>query len=254
MFKSNTTGMLGLIFVLPAIAVAIGIGIGYLLFQTDTAEAASSLDASRDRVARLEASIGEKDARYLDLLAEVAGYKKEVASVTATNETLRDELARTGTAVETAEDAGQDLQRQLDTAQSTIRSLEAQLGGEAALAETLDDLREVIAPLEQDRLLLVELRKNTPDTLEDAEDYWENLKELAVAADPTLGAKVDRVIRFLPTYFDWVDGEYQDNCEALQSYFDSGASEFGTLAGDLQSDIFLLLINRIDSATAHLDN
>ena len=75
------------------------------------------------------------------------------------------------------------------------------------------------------------------------------MKELAVASDPTLGAKVDRVIQFLPTYFDWFDEEFNDTCEALQAFFDTGAVEFGTLAGDLQSDVFLLLINRIDVAS-----
>ena len=76
------------------------------------------------------------------------------------------------------------------------------------------------------------------------------MKELAVAADPTLGAKVDRVIDFLPIYFEWFEGEYNDSCESLQAFFDSGAVEFGTLSGDLQSDVFLLLINRIDAATS----
>ncbi len=253
MFKSNSMGMFSLVFLLPAITLAVGIGVGYLLFQTGTAEAASNLDASRDRVVRLEASIGDKDARYRELLAEVAGYKREIAGVTATNETLREELDRKGTDIESAEETGKDLQQQLNEAQGRIRALEAQIGAEADLTARLDQIREVISPLEQDRLLLVELRKDTPDVLEEAQDYWETIKELAIAADPTLGAKVDRVIRFLPTYFEWFDGEYSSNCEALQAFFDTGAVEFGRLSGDLQSDIFLLLINRIDAAAGELE-
>lgn len=250
MFNSTSLGTLGLTLVLIVLALGIGVGIGYVAFEPQSTEAASSLDASQERVARLEASIADKDARYQELLDEVADFKAEIALTAATNESLMDEMARQGEALAAAEDAQRTLQADLTTTQGQVSALEAQIGSEEALAARLSGFESAIAPLGDDRLLLVELRKDTPDTLDEATEYWEELKELAVAADPTLGTKVDRVIAFLPTYFEWFEGDYDNTCESLQAFFDTGAVEFGTLSGDLQSDIFLLLINRIDAATA----
>ena len=253
MFKSTSLGTLSLTLVLIALALGIGVGIGYVAFEPRSTEAASNLDASQERVARLEASIAQKDSRYQELLDQVADFKEEIALTTATNENLMDEIERQGVALAAAEDAQRGLQVDLTSTQGQVSALETQIGAEAALTAQLSDFKEAISPLVNDRLLLVELRKDTPDTLEEATEYWETLKDLAVAADPTLGTKVDRVINFLPTYFEWFEGDYDNTCESLQAFFDTGAVEFGTLSGDLQSDIFLLFINRIDVATSLID-
>lgn len=249
MFKSATLGTLALTLMIAAVALGIGLGIGYLAFEPRSTEAASGLDASRERVMRLEASIAEKDARYREVLDQVAGFKAEIAQANADNEALRDEMDRQGGTLAAAQDMARGVQSDLSSAESRVTALEGRLVGQSELAEQIADFETAIEPLADDRLLLVELRKDTPDTLEEAAAYWETVKELAVAADPALGAKVDRVIQFLPTYFDWFEGEYTDTCESLQAFFDTGAVEFGTLSGDLQSDVFLLLINRIDVAT-----
>ena len=249
MFKSATLGTLALTLAIAAVALGIGLGIGYLAFEPRSTEAASGLDASRERVMRLEASIAEKDARYQDLQDQVAGFKEEIAQANAESAAQRDEMDRQGETLAAAQEMTRGVQSDLADAEDRVGALEGQLASQEELAAQIAEFQTAIAPLADDRLLLVELRKDTPDTLEDATEYWETVKELAVAADPTLGAKVDRVIQFLPTYFDWFEGEYSDTCESLQAFFDTGAVEFGTLSGDLQSDVFLLLINRIDVAT-----
>jgi uncharacterized coiled-coil protein SlyX len=249
MFKSATLGTLALTLVLIAVALGIGVGIGYLAFEPQSTEAASTIDASQERVMRLEASVAQKDARYQELLDQVAGFKDEIARTNASNDALKDELDRQGETLAAAQSMTRDLQAEVATGEGRVSALEGQLASQAELTEQILGLQDVISPLADDRLLLVELRKDTPGNLEDATAYWETVKELAVAADPTLGAKVDRVIDFLPTYFEWFDGDYNDTCESLEAFFDSGAVEFGTLSGDLQSDILLLLINRIDVVT-----
>ena len=248
MAKSSTTEIVALTLALLAAVLGIGIGIGYLLFQPASSQAASRLDNSQQRVMRLEASIAEKDSHYHDLLVQVTEFKAEIARTQADSQALRDELQQQGSAVASAEQVGRDAQAELAFTQERVRDLEQRLADQDALGASLAALKESITPLEQDRLLLVELRKDTPDTLKEAQAYWKTVKELAVAADPTLGTKVDRVIRFLPTYFAWVDGEYDDTCESIEAFFDTGAVEFGTLSGDLRRDVFLLLINRIDVA------
>lgn len=249
MFNSASLGTLTLTVAIAAVALGIGIGIGYLAFEPQSTEAASSLNASTERVMRLEASITEKDTRYQELLDQVAGFKEQVAQANADNEALRDELERQGVTLAAAQDMARGVQSDLTSAESRVSVLEGQLASHEELAAQIQSFQDALAPLADDRLLLVELRKDTPNTLEEATEYWETVKELAIASDPTLGAKVDRVIQFLPTYFDWFDGEYNDTCESLQAFFDTGAVEFGTLSGDLQSDVFLLLINRIDVAS-----
>ena len=249
MFNSATLSTLALTLAIAAVALGIGLGIGYLAFEPRSTEAASGLDASQERVVRLEASIAGKDTRYQNLQDQVAGFKKEIARVNAANQALQDQLDRQGAALAAAQEMARGVESNLTAAERRVNALEGQIAGLDALAAQIAEFQAAIAPLAHDRLLLVELRKDTPDTLEGATEYWETVKDLAVAADPTLGAKVDRVIQFLPTYFDWFDGEYNDTCESLQAFFDTGAVEFGTLSGDLQSDVFLLLINRIDVAT-----
>ena len=59
-------------------------------------------------------------------------------------------------------------QSDLDTTERRIGVLESQIGGQADLASQITGLQEAILPLAEDRLLLVELRKDTPDNLEDA--------------------------------------------------------------------------------------
>ena len=253
MFKSVTLGTLVLTLAAVAVALGIGVGIGYLAFEPRSTEAASTIDANRERVTRLEASVAQKDARYQELLDQVAGFKGEIARANAANDALEDKLDRQGETLAAAQAMTRDLQGEVAAAEGRVGALEAQLAGQSGLDDRIAGLQDAILPLADDRLLLVELRKDTPDTLEDAEAYWERVKELAVAADPTLGAKVDRVIDFLPTYFEWFEGDYNDTCESLQAFFDSGAVEFGTLSGDLQSDVFLLLINRIDAATGLIE-
>ena len=250
MFKSATLGTLVLTLAAIAVALGIGVGIGYLAFEPQSTEAASTIDAGQERVMRLEASVAQKDARYQELLDQVARFKDEIARTNAANEALRDELDRQGETLAAAQSMTRDLQTEVSTGEGRVSALEGQLASQAELTAQILEFQQAITPLADDRLLLVELRKDTPDTLEDATAYWETVKELAVAADPTLGAKVDRVIDFLPIYFEWFEGEYNDTCESLQAFFDTGAVEFGTLSGDLQSDVFLLLINRIDAATA----
>lgn len=245
---SSTKGLLAMFGSALVLMVGIGIGIGYVLFQPSTSEASSRLETNVERISRLEASIAEKDARFNDLLNEVAGYKQEIARAEATSEGLLEQIAQQKTEVEAAERSETVAENALVTSQNQVAALEVQVSTMASLQGHLANLESTIEPMDSDRLLLVELRKSMPDTLEEAEKYWKTVKDQAVKSDTSLGIKVDRVIRMLPTYFDWINGTYTDTCDSVLAFFDSGAVEFGTMSGDLQNDIFLVMINRMDSA------
>ena len=245
---SSTKGLLAMAGSALMIMLGIGIGIGYALFQPSTSEASSRMETNVERITRLEASSAEKDARFHALLNEVSSYKQEIARTKATNEGLLEQIAQQKTVVVDAERAETVAQNDLVANQNEVSALEDQVSTMAALRGHVVNLEGTIELMDSDRLLLVELRKSMPDTLEEAEKYWKTVKAQAVKSDPSLGTKVDRVIRMLPTYFDWIDETYADTCDSVLAFFDSGAVEFGTMSGDLQNDIFLVMINRMDSA------
>ncbi|MDE2900125.1 MAG: hypothetical protein OXN15_03755, partial [Chloroflexota bacterium] len=124
MFNSASLGTLTLTVAIAAVALGIGIGIGYLAFEPQSTEAASSLNASTERVMRLEASITEKDTRYQELLDQVAGFREQVAQANADNEALRDELDRQGVTLAAAQDMARGVQSDLTSAESRVSVLE----------------------------------------------------------------------------------------------------------------------------------
>ena len=251
---ASTKGLLSMAGSALIIMLGIGIGVGYVLFQPSASEASSRTETNVERISRLEASIAEKDARFNDLLNQIAGYKQEISRGKATSEGLTEKIAQqqsTVTASELAESSATD---DLVASQDQVASLEDQLAIMAALQRHIADFESTIEPMDSDRLLLVELRKSMPDTLDEAVKYWKSVKDQAVQSAPGLGTKVDRVIRLLPTYFDWLEGTYTDTCDSVLAFFDSGAVEFGTVSGDLQNDIFLVMINRMDSAINLVEN
>ena len=251
---ASTKGLLSVAGLALMLVLGIGIGVGYILFQPSSSEASSRLETNQERVARLDASIAEKDARFNEILNQVAGFKEEIARTQATNEALRNQIDQQQSTVDAAELAGKEAQDALVASREQVASLEEQIAAFLSVEGHLANLQNTIGPMNSDRLLLVELRKSMPDNLEDAEKYWKGVKEQAVQSDPSLGTKVDRVIRLLPTYFDWIDGTYTDTCDSVLAFFNSGAVEFGTMSGDLQNDIFLVLINRMDSAITLIEN
>ena len=251
---SSTKGLLLMASSALSIMLAIGIGIGYVMFQPSVSEASSRLVTSAERMSRLESSIAMKDVRFNDLLNEVGEYRQEIASLKATNGGLLEQFAQQRITATAAEIAKKGAETDLVAIREKMSSLESDLVAMNALHSQLFNLEGAIEPMDSDRLLLVELRKSMPDDLDAATKYWRTVKDQAVKSDPSLGTKVDRVIRFLPTYFDWLGGEYTDTCDSVLAFFDSGAVEFGTLSGDLQNDIFLVMINRMDSAINLIGN
>jgi len=245
---ASTKGLLSMAGSALMLMLGIGIGIGYVLFQPSASEASSRIETNVERISRLEASITEKDARFNDLLNQVAGYKQEISRAKATKEGLTEKIAQQQAIVTSAELAESEATNDLVASQTLVGSLEDQVSTMAALQEHIAKFESTIEPMDSDRLLLVELRKSMPDTLDEAVKYWKTVKNQAVQSNPSLGTKVDRVIRLLPPYFDWLEGTYTDTCDSVLAFFDSGAVEFGTMSGDLQNDIFLVMINRMDSA------
>lgn len=231
-----------------ALGVAAGVGIGYSVFSPQTALAESRLDEQQARRAEIEGHVATRDLRIEELLDDVAGVREKLSLLTVERENVVAELEEQRLATDEALSAGSEVRDSLarsDDALGLARDEVAALEGEK---KKLAALRESINLMDADRLLLVELRKDMPGDEEEARSYWEGVRDLAVKSDPALGAKVNRVLRLVPAYFEWVESPFENTCGSVQAFFSSGASELGIVSADLEKDVLLVLINRIDTA------
>ncbi len=142
---------------------------------------------------------------------------------------------------------------QLNEEKDQVNSLTENANQSAISLKQFSTIQGMSLPLNQDRLLLIELRKDLPDTRDSANLYLTQLKELGVESDPSLGPKVDRIIRLLPTYFDWYEQEYPSLGEAMEAYVNSGAVDFDTAYRDFEKDALHVVIKRLDALIYQLD-
>jgi hypothetical protein len=143
----------------------------------------------------------------------------------------------------------------LDAATSELRDQVTALNAEVnALAAERDRLRAAVGvledlytPIEADRLLLTELRKEVPVVRGEAEAYLARLRRLALESDPSrLGPITDRLLEVAPVYLDWRDTDFATTEEATRAFIQTGASGFDTKFRELRDAILLSVANRLD--------
>jgi TolA-binding protein len=122
------------------------------------------------------------------------------------------------------------------------------------MARTLSHFDDVYEPMEADRQLLFELRKDLPETRPEAEAQLERIRSLALAADPAhLGQLVDRLGEAAPVFLDWRFEDHVSDTEAAQAYVDSGASAFDTTMSEFRNEVLLSVANRLDGILTVID-
>jgi hypothetical protein len=142
--------------------------------------------------------------------------------------------------------------------QAKIDELTAQVGG---LTAERDRLLAAVAlfdalydPMEADRLLLTELRKQLPATRPEAEAYLDRMQRLALISDPArLGPVASRVKEVAPIYLDWRDQQFATPQEANAAYLESGASGFDTNWTLFRNAVLMTVSNRLDVVLSVLD-
>jgi hypothetical protein len=152
----------------------------------------------------------------------------------------------------------EDLTLRYDELLADHASLEAALAEVSSerdqLARTLDRFDESYAPMEADRQLLLELRKDTPETRPEAEAQLERIRTLALTADSAhLGQLVDRLGEAAPDYLDWRYGEHLDPAAAAQAYVDSGANAFDSTMSEFRNEVLLSVAGRLDGILTVID-
>lgn len=137
------------------------------------------------------------------------------------------------------------LEEQLAAAQAQVAALEAENERLASLIDTWADLYD---PMEADRQLLLELRKELPDERDAVEAYVDRIQRLGMAADPSrLGQAADRLTETLPTWLDWRFADYTSTGERAAAYMESGASGFDTDLGEFRDMALLVAATHIDA-------
>jgi hypothetical protein len=111
------------------------------------------------------------------------------------------------------------------------------------------DVQTFLAGMDADRLLLFEVRKALPDKRADANVYLARLKELAGKSDAArLVPKVNRLIEQAPIYYDWLEKNIQNQQDNQNEYAVGGARGFVVAFDDFQSEVMLVVINRLEIA------
>jgi ABC-type transporter Mla subunit MlaD len=135
--------------------------------------------------------------------------------------------------------------------QTSIDALSQERDRLAASIDRFDDLYD---PIESDRQLLFELRKQMPDTRPEAEAQLARIRSLALSSDPQrLGQLVDRVDEATPAFLDWRFGEFATTQEFSAAYIETGANAFDSSFDELRSEALMTVANRLDGLLTILD-
>lgn len=122
------------------------------------------------------------------------------------------------------------------------------------LADSMARFDRLKDPLESDRQLLLDLRKELPETRPEAEAQLARIRALALSSDPQgLGQLIDRVDATAPAFLDWRFGEYASSEEFSAAYVDTGANAFDRNFTELRSGVLLSVANRLDGLLTTLD-
>jgi hypothetical protein len=115
------------------------------------------------------------------------------------------------------------------------------------LKGVLDALRTQYQQIEADRQLLVEFRKELPETRGEAEAYLDRIRSLALVADPSrLAPLATRVMQAAPIYLDWRHAGHASPELRARAFADTGAHGFPTALNNLRNAVLLSVSNRID--------
>ncbi len=134
------------------------------------------------------------------------------------------------------------------------RTIDELLRERDALRTSIERFDDLYAPLEADRQLLFELRKDLPETRSEAEAQLERMRSLALTSDPArLGQLVDRLDDTAPAFLDWRFGEFDPSADVAAAYIDTGANAFDSSMDEFRSEVLMSVANRLDGLLTILD-
>ena len=241
------------------IRVAIALIIGLLSLAAGLWIGNTVLDSSGNKASELQAEIQSLQSKLAEIDSAAQVLVEDVAAAIQMEENLRTQLSlaeeKASSALQTLAQKESELEL-LSSAQEQIAALEKQIGKEES---TLENLREMSDAIESHRLLLVELRKELPETREESVTYWNTMKTIAARADPALASPADKVILKIDNYFDWNDrspyptAPPEDYLNWLTDRRFSGADAYLDATATFNRDAMLAVITEMDAVVSQLN-
>ncbi|MQF48584.1 hypothetical protein FIM08_01580 [SAR202 cluster bacterium AC-647-N09_OGT_505m] len=239
-----------------------------VLYSSEDSDLAHGLRASQARVSQLETEVWELRTDLKDSDSASQALAEELAGATHREKNLGLQLsqaeAQAYSALQTLTQKESELltpaEEQIATLEAKIQSLQSQETEGTDNPEAISEMSNIV---ERHRLLLVELRKEPPETREGTATYWYNIRTIASKAAPALTSPADKVILKIDNYFDWSErspnitipaDEYSD------AYFDwldqftlTGAEAFVKATESFRRDALLEVITHLDSIVSRLN-
>jgi hypothetical protein len=204
----------------------------------------------------LDSGDGEAKARLLDNLSQaddqIQGLQASLGAQAAAAQVLTD-------ALDQAEAQASSALKELEQKKTELKALYSVQSEARSEMEKLRVLKDQVSSLDGFRSLLVEVRKDPPETRTEALSYWSNVKSLAARADASLVSPVDRVILKIDNYFDWDDrvpgpsATIEDQIAWSVDYTTSGAEAYDVAIKSFAKDTLLAVITRIDTVIGFLE-
>lgn len=112
------------------------------------------------------------------------------------------------------------------------------------------EVNRLVKGMQADRLLLAEVRKDIPDSREEASIYLSRLKDLSAQSDPVrLVPLINRVLDQAPIFYDWLDKKFDNASDRVAEYYVGGARGFSFALDTFKNAVLLTVINRLDIAS-----
>ena len=236
------------------IAFLFGGILGYAITQPQVNTLKTNEDVLESQILFLEERINElkiKESELSQSQTVVNTLQSQINSNKLENAALSEKVSLLNSEITVLENTLEDNKVQLSVAIQDAEMSEAEI---SKLNTRLNSITKTIEKFENDKLLLVELRKEIPSSRSEAYNHWERVKDIAIVSDPTLGPKIDKVISMIDAYYDWLDQQPGVNSTDTD-FFNwivegniSGAINYTSEIGKFQNDALLAVIIRMDAA------
>lgn len=197
------------------------------------------------------------------ILGAVAGLGVEYAltqptiqQLTVTKDRLQANVTASSATIAQLRSENTKLEVRLNSTEIVLSNVRQNLSAkELELSKTqqrLDLIQTAITKLDNDRILLGDLRKDIPTTREEARTFWQGVRSRAVKVDSALGASVDSILTSLDKYYTyWVDP--LQNATSSQQIGDivikavnTGAFDYVNAITKFQQDALLVVITHLN--------
>ncbi|GBC69257.1 hypothetical protein HRbin01_00953 [archaeon HR01] len=207
------------------------------------------------------------------LTAEIESRDGEISSLNSQVVQLRNEVSRLSTDLESERDTALALQKTIEGYRLRIGGLENMVSNLTSRLEQvvsqntltgskLEEVKNALEILKNDRILLSWIRTSPPGTREGDRGYWNETRALAINSNPSLAFSVDRILANLDLYYDWQERFPNPAGNTRQDFLDwcplfvdwlfeqpAGVDQYGAAIQDFREEVFLVVISHLDGLT-----